>query len=74
MMRADRDFDKVIDRRNTCSYKWGSDKYGFDDDKIIPVWTADMDFRCAEPIVKAVIDRAEHGLFGYPMRDQAHKD
>lgn len=54
-----RDFDKVIDRRNTESYKWYGDNHGLDDGQVIPMWVADMDFRCAQPIIDAVVKRAE---------------
>lgn len=73
-MNTERNFDEVIDRRGTCSYKWYKEEHGLGDDDIIPIWTADMDFRCAKPIVDAVVERAQHGLFGYALRDQAHKD
>ena len=29
------------------------------------MWVADMDFRSPEPIVKALRERVEHGVFGY---------
>jgi len=29
------------------------------------MWVADMDFRCPEPVVDALVSRAEHGIFGY---------
>lgn len=54
-------FDQVIDRRNTNSYKW--DKYS--DANVIPVWVADMDFKAAPPILKALQKVTEHGIFGY---------
>lgn len=53
-------FDEVINRRGTDSTKWAL--YG---DDVIPMWTADMDFRSAEPILKALHERVEHGVFGY---------
>lgn len=71
-MKNNRDFDKVIDRKNTGSFKWYSENHGLEEDKIIPMWVADMDFRCAEPIVNAVVKRAEHGIYGYPIRDDDH--
>ena len=33
------DFDRVIERRGTDSYKWKD--YG---DDVLPMWVADMDF------------------------------
>lgn len=55
------DFDAVIDRRGTFSTKW--DKYR--DTDVLPLWVADMDFRSPEPVVNALRERAEHGVFGY---------
>jgi cystathionine beta-lyase len=37
---------------------------------VIPLWVADMDFRSAEPIVQALRNRAEHGIFGYSRLSQ----
>jgi cystathionine beta-lyase len=54
-------FDQIVDRRATAAIKW--DKYAGRD--IIPMWVADMDFRCAPPIVEALAKRVEHGVFGY---------
>lgn len=54
-------FDELIDRRGTGCVKW--DEMPADD--IIPMWVADMDFRCATPIVEALRKRVEHGIFGY---------
>ena len=54
------DFDRNIDRRGTDSYKW--QKY---DENVIPLWVADMDFVSAQPIVDALRQRVEHGVFGY---------
>ena len=54
------DFDRVIDRRHSDSTKWHV--YGPD---VLPLWTADMDFRVAEPVLAALRARVEHGIFGY---------
>lgn len=54
------DFDQVIDRTATDSFKWT--KYG---PGILPMWVADMDFVSAEPIVEALHRRADHRIFGY---------
>jgi hypothetical protein len=56
------DFDRVIDRRATESNKWH--KYPAD---VLPLWVADMDFRSPEPVLRALHDRIEHGVFGYGM-------
>ncbi len=54
------DFDTMIDRRGTDSAKWGD--YGAD---VLPLWVADMDFRSPEPLIAALRERAEQGVFGY---------
>lgn len=53
-------FDKLIDRRNTNSYKW--DKYSED---VLPLWVADMDFQSAQPILDALQRIVNHGVLGY---------
>lgn len=66
------DFDTVIDRHHTSSVKWCPGDMlkemgiteRFDDDTIA-VYTADMDFRCAHPVIDALEKVAEHGIFGY---------
>ena len=54
------DFDTVIDRRGTATLKWN--KYGED---VLPLWVADMDFVSAEPVLRALHRRVDHGIFGY---------
>ena len=53
-------FDTCPDRRGTNSYKWDF----FGDDKL-PMWVADMDFRSPEPVIRALRERVDHGVFGY---------
>ncbi len=54
------DFDRVIARRGTGSSKWF--KYPPD---VLPLTVADMDFASPEPVVRALRERVEHGVFGY---------
>lgn len=54
-------FDEIIERRGTNSYKWDSAS----ESNILPMWVADMDFRTAQPIIDAVVRRASHGIYGY---------
>lgn len=53
------DFDKINDRRNTCSSKWNVK------DNELPLTIADMDFETAPAIKNAIIKRAESGIYGY---------
>lgn len=54
------DFDQEVERKGTDSHKW--QKYG---DDAIPLWVADMDFVSAQPIIEALHQRVDHGVFGY---------
>jgi len=64
-------FDEVIDRRASDSLKWATGAVFFKEDAI-PMWVADMDFRAPQPVVDALVDRARHGVFGYPIRTEAY--
>ena len=55
------DFESIIDRKGTNSLKWDL----FDDD--VPMWVADMDFKVAPAIEKAIQKRASHPVFGYTI-------
>ena len=55
------DFESIIDRKGTNSLKWDF----FDDD--VPMWVADMDFKVAPAIEKAISKRAGHPVYGYTV-------
>ena len=55
------DFDEIIPRRGSNSYKWDSAT----DADLLPMWVADMDFRTAPVVLEALKKRVEHGIFGY---------
>jgi cystathionine beta-lyase len=54
------DFDCIVNRCGTDSVKWCY--YPAD---ALPLWVADMDFRSPEPVITALRERVEHGVFGY---------
>lgn len=56
-------FDELVDRRGTGCVKWDE----ISDPDVIPLWVADMDFKAAPAIQKAIWKRAEHGVFGYTV-------
>jgi cystathionine beta-lyase len=56
------DLDRIIDRRSSESTKWH--RYG---EGVLPLWVADMDFASPEPVLRAMRERVEHGVFGYAM-------
>jgi cystathionine beta-lyase len=55
-------FDELVDRKGTDCKKW--DTYA---DGVIPMWIADTDFKCPQPVIDAMVKRAQHGIFGYPV-------
>lgn len=54
-------FNNIIDRRNTGSMKWDVKP------NELPMWVADMDFQTAPQITECILERAEHGVFGYTV-------
>lgn len=65
-------FDEIIPRRCTNSYKWDSIPEGKGD--VLPLWVADMDFRTAPEIIEALERRVRHGVFGYTLVPDAYYD
>jgi cystathionine beta-lyase len=65
------DFDRIIDRRNTCSIKYDPVSRGKPDD-VLPMWVADMDFSAPPCVQNALASRAQHGIFGYSEPDAAY--
>lgn len=63
------DFDRIIDRRKSESMKWK--KY---DEDVISMWMADMDFAAPQPVIDALAERVQHGIFGYasPPEELSH--
>lgn len=61
MMTKQYDFNQIIDRRASDSAKWNT----YDAD-VLPLWVADMDFVSPEPVIQALRQRVEHGVYGYP--------
>ncbi len=62
-MPTEFNFDQIIDRRGSDSFKWGL--YG--DRDILPLWVADMDFVSPGAVLDALHQRVDHGVFGYAM-------
>lgn len=59
------DFDAVISRLNTNSVKWDGRTAVFGTDDVTPLWVADGDFAVAHPIQNALLQRAQHPIYGY---------
>ena len=61
----DFDFDEVIDRREVPALKHHRMVLGADGMDLFPAGVADMDFRVAPCIIRAMEQRVAHGVFGY---------
>lgn len=59
------DFDKVIERRETQSSKWDNVGSRVGNPDALPMWVADTDFQAPQPVVDAVVKRAQHPIYGY---------
>jgi len=82
----DFDFDTEIDREGTNSVKWEYHNHGgtpqhwdkasrrHGADRTLAMWVADMDFRCPEPVIRALHERVEHGIFGYSNKTGSYLD
>ncbi|ANS73365.1 cystathionine beta-lyase [Paenibacillus yonginensis] len=67
-------FDTPIDRTNSSSEKWGSLARIFGSEDVLPMWVADMDFKVPEAVIKALHDKADHGVFGYSFLSDSYKE
>lgn len=61
------DFSKIINRQQTNSIKWDGANQYYQNETILPMWIADMDFQSPQAIQKAVKKQAEIGVYGYPL-------
>ena len=59
------DFDRLIDRRNTNSLKFDFAVAQGRPADVLPLWVADMDFPAPQPMLDALRQRVDHGIFGY---------
>lgn len=65
MAERNLNFDEVINRKGTNSLKYDfAVRRGLPED-VLPLWVADMDFKTSSYIEDAIIERAQHAIFGY---------
>ncbi|WP_314084509.1 MalY/PatB family protein [uncultured Gemella sp.] len=63
-----------VERRNTNSLKWDALKERFGDSELLALWVADMEFKTPECIREALIERVDHGVFGYTKLPESYYD
>lgn len=61
------DFETVVNRRNSGSFKWDSitKEMGEGSEDIIPMSVADMELKVAPEITEAIKEKADFGVYGY---------
>ena len=57
-------FDEPIDRCCTACDKWDGLNLR-EGRELLPMWVADMDFRCPPAVTEALVRRAQHPVYGY---------
>lgn len=75
-------FNSEVSRRDSNSVKWEFTQGGedllewqktdhcFGENRVLPMWVADMDFLSPSPVVNALVARAKHGIYGYTAPSQ----
>ncbi|MBN1950702.1 MAG: PatB family C-S lyase [Bacteroidales bacterium] len=65
------DFNEIIARKGTASFKHDlTDKF-FQQGDILPMWVADMDFRTPDFILEALQERIQHPVLGYSFHPES---
>jgi cystathionine beta-lyase len=60
-------FDEIIDRKGTNALKTDVLQERFGKSDLIPLWVADMDFKCGDFIIDALKRRCDKGIYGYTI-------
>ncbi|WP_448913158.1 MalY/PatB family protein [Gemella sp.] len=63
-----------VERRNTNSLKWDALEERFGDKDLLAMWVADMEFKTPDSIREALIERVNHGVFGYTKLPESYYD
>lgn len=61
------DFDQQLSRKNTNSVKWDDIVQTYHKEDLIPLWVADMDFMAPTPVIEALTNYSQQGIFGYSV-------
>lgn len=65
------DFDRIIPRAGTGALKWDERRARFGADDVLPMWVADMDFAAPAAVTRALVERAQHPVYGYTRHPDA---
>jgi cystathionine beta-lyase len=70
-MSKEYNFDEIIDRTQSNSFKYDLREKFFGAADILPMWVADMDFRTPDFVVEALRERVSHEIYGYPIHSNS---
>jgi len=59
------EFDRIIPRNGTSSFKYDERLKIFGRKDVLPLWVADMDFAVPQAVQDALMARAAHPIYGY---------
>lgn len=63
----DNEFDRVISRSGTSSFKYEERLRVFGRKDVLPLWVADMEFAVPKAVQDALMERAAHPVYGYTV-------
>ena len=63
-----------VDRYHTDSLKWDSLESKFGNKELISMWIADMEFQVPEQVKEKMLERIQHGVFGYSNVPESYYD
>ena len=66
--------DLSVDRRGTKCEKWDMLGHYFGRDDLLAMWVADMDFRTVPQVRDALVERADHAIYGYTDNSAEERD
>ncbi|MGM0215007.1 MalY/PatB family protein [Enterococcus sp. AZ109] len=58
-------FDEQLNRKGTNSVKWDEICQRYQEEELLPLWIADMDFKAPAGVINAYQEMVQHGIFGY---------
>jgi cystathionine beta-lyase len=68
------DFDKIINREGTNSYKYDLREKMFGTTEVYPMWVADTEFAAPAFVLESIQKRLNHGVLGYTILDDTYPD
>lgn len=64
----------LVDRKHTDSLKWDDLQERYGDSELLPMWVADMEFKTPQAVQDALVERIQHGVYGYSITPDSYYD